>query len=206
MAQRLKQEVRRQMLAGAQAVFAEAGYSGATMADIARRADVATGNLYRYFASKDELFCAAFPDELAESFLSVVRRRVQSLVDADDLTDLGPQARDDAQELLRFWIDHRLAVITLLDRAAGSRHEGFRERFIDALTTPSLRKLQRKAGGRRLPPVVRFTLRNVFENTVRTIVAILEERRSEAAIREAFEAFWSYQLAGLAGLERWVTS
>lgn len=204
--QQLKEAVRGRMLASAAAVFAEDGYGGATMAAIAARAGVGTGNLYRYFAGKDELFYLVVTDELAERFLEILRQRVRSLIEADDLENLGDAARGHASELLAFWVEHRLQVITLLDRAAGSRFESFPERFVAELMRPSLIRLRRRAGVPRLKPVVRFTLEHVFRNTVRTIVAILEQHETEAAIGEAFAAFWSYQLAGLAGIERWVRS
>ena len=206
MAQQLKAEVRGKMLVAAESVFAESGYSNATMAGIAKRAGVSTGNLYRYFANKEELFYTIFTDEFAESFLRIVRRRVRSLVEAEDLLTLGAKAQRHAEELLRFWIDHRLRVVVLLDRAAGSRYEEFSDRFVNELMKPTLAKLRRETNERHGLAVVRFTLRNIFGNTVRIIVSILTSHKSEASIREAFAAFWSYQLAGLAGFERWVNS
>lgn len=206
MVQKLKRDVRAAMLEAASEVFAEAGFAGATMAEIARRAGVATGNLYRYFANKAALFDAVCPPALAEEFLALLRRRVGSLVETEDLQRLGAAAEDDAAALLRFWIDHRLEVVILLDRAAGTAYEHFRERFIDELTRPTLARLRAASGRARLRPVQRFLVRQVFENTVRAIVAILESHEREAAIREAFFGFWSYQLAGLAGLEDWIES
>jgi AcrR family transcriptional regulator len=204
MVQQLKPQVRKTMLIAAESVFAESGYSKATMAAIAKRAGVSTGNIYRYFANKDELFYTILTDEFAESFLRVVRRRVGSLVEAEDLLNLGAKAQSDAEELLRFWIDHRLKVLVLLDRATGSRYEQFNDAFVDELMKPALAKLCTDANARHALHVVRFTLQNIFRNTVRTVVSILQSHKSEVAIREAFEAFWSYQLAGLAGFERWV--
>jgi AcrR family transcriptional regulator len=204
MVQQLKPEVRGRMLAAAEAVFAESGYASATMAAIAKRARVSTGNLYRYFANKEELFYTIFTDGFAESFLRIVRRRVRSLGEADDLLNLGTNAQRDAEELLQFWIDHRSQIVVLLDRATGSRHEAFADRFIGELMRPTLAKLRREANERRRLGLVRFTLQNIFGNTVRTIVSILESHKREADIREAFSAFWSYQLAGLEGLKRWV--
>jgi len=204
MVQRLKPKVRGRMLIAAEAVFAESGYSTATMAAIARRAGVSTGNLYRYFASKEELFYTIFTDAFAASFLRIVQRRVGSLVEAEDLVALGTKAQRDAEALLQFWIDHRLKIVVLLDRATGSRYEQFADRFINELMRPALAELRREANTGHGLPIVRFTLQNIFGNTVRTIVSILESHKKEAAIREAFSAFWSYQLAGLEGLKRWV--
>jgi AcrR family transcriptional regulator len=206
MVQTLKTTVRQQVLDAAEVAFAESGYLGATMAGIAAQAGVSTGNLYRYFTDKDELFYSVLTDEFVESFLRLLRRRVKSLLDAENLADLNADTQRDAQDLLGFWVTHRLKVVILLDRAAGSRHESFARQFVEELMRPSLVKLRREAPGQRVSPIARFILQRVFENTVRMIVAILAAHESETDIRTAFAGFWSYQLAGLAGLAEWITS
>lgn len=202
----LKPELRERVLDAAEAVFAESGYAGATMAAIASRAGVSTGNLYRYFASKDALFDTLFPESFAEELLRLLRKRVRSLTLAPDLLALDASAEADAAELLAFWVDNRRKVIVLLDRADGSPFASFRERFVDELVRPTSDALRGAAGGRRLTKVERLLLRNVFDNTVRTLVSILENLSSPDEIRAAFAGFWSYQLAGLAGLSGWVKS
>lgn len=201
--QTLKPEMRERVLRTAEAVFAEQGYQGATMAGIAARAGVSTGNLYRYFESKDALFYTLFTDELAETLLRRVRERVRSLVLSEDLEALGPDARSDAAALLDFWIEHRAQVIVLLSRAQGSRFESVRERFVDALLRPTVAKLRADAG-RPLTKEERLVIATLFENTVRAVVAILERCVAREELERAFAGFWSYQLAGLAGFTRWV--
>jgi AcrR family transcriptional regulator len=49
---------REAILAAAQDVFAEKGFDGATIADIAKAAGVASGTVYLYYESKIELFAA----------------------------------------------------------------------------------------------------------------------------------------------------
>lgn len=51
---------REAILLAAMAVFAERGYQGATLDEIARRAGVAKGTAYIYFTDKSELFFAVF--------------------------------------------------------------------------------------------------------------------------------------------------
>jgi AcrR family transcriptional regulator len=51
---------RERMLKAALSVFAEKGYDGATIADIAERASVAKGLVYDYFESKEDLFSRLF--------------------------------------------------------------------------------------------------------------------------------------------------
>jgi AcrR family transcriptional regulator len=51
---------RERLLRSAREVIEDAGYGGASVAAIAERAGVATGTLYRHFASKEELFVEVF--------------------------------------------------------------------------------------------------------------------------------------------------
>ncbi len=56
--ERRKTARRDAILAAARKVFAQKGYDGATIADIARAAGVAAGTVYLYYASKIDLFAA----------------------------------------------------------------------------------------------------------------------------------------------------
>jgi hypothetical protein len=54
--------------------------------------------------------------------------------------------------------------------------------------------------GAPIAPEARFVLARIMEGTVEMIVAILAAHEEPAAIREAFRAFWRFQLAGLQSL------
>jgi len=51
-----KEERRRQILEGAARVFAQSGYYGARVEDVAQAVGISKGLVYEYFASKEELF------------------------------------------------------------------------------------------------------------------------------------------------------
>ena len=53
-----KEEARKTILDTATEVFAEKGFQGATMDDVAKKLGVSKGAVYQYFSSKDELFQA----------------------------------------------------------------------------------------------------------------------------------------------------
>jgi AcrR family transcriptional regulator len=58
-----KQSARRQrVLEAAMALAREGGYDAVQMRDVAARADVALGTVYRYFTSKDQLLAAVWAD------------------------------------------------------------------------------------------------------------------------------------------------
>ena len=56
MNKRSAEESKRTILAAARTVFAEQGYAGASMRDIARVAGFSVGGLYLYFKNKEDLF------------------------------------------------------------------------------------------------------------------------------------------------------
>lgn len=74
------QQTRSKILAAAREVFAEDGYVEARMVDIAERAGLSNGGLYRYFTSKDAVFAALIAD-LHEDLYRVSGRTAHSFTD-----------------------------------------------------------------------------------------------------------------------------
>ena len=56
---------KRRLLAAATGLAAEGGYDAVQMRDVAARAEVALGTLYRHYASKDQLLLAAMAQQAA---------------------------------------------------------------------------------------------------------------------------------------------
>src|SRR3954468_21846330 len=59
------------IVAGTLSLVAEGGYAAAAMQDVARRAGVATGSLYRHFPSKGELLAEVFAEAAGHEFAVV---------------------------------------------------------------------------------------------------------------------------------------
>ena len=75
---RAKQERRRQILSAAKAVFAEAGYHGASIHAIIERAQIARGTFYLYFESKAAVF-----DSILDHAMAELRSRLHRIEVAD---------------------------------------------------------------------------------------------------------------------------
>ncbi len=123
---------REAILAAAQRVFAMKGFDGATIADIARAAGVASGTVYLYYESKIDLF-AALNSQLWEVVTGAMR-------DADAPPDVrgGTQARIHAvfdaagrnRDLLRIVFlnpDPRTEVARRMNHADEARVQPLRE-------------------------------------------------------------------------------
>lgn len=196
MPQVLKDEVRTRILAGALDVFARESFDAATMASIARASGVGAASIYRYYTSKDELFAAVITPELTKRFESLLKRRVSALARS---TLRGESADDAGGEMLQFWLENRLAVVILLDRAAGTPQAQYGTHFVELLVKHTLAELRETHEGVAVSARARFVLEAIFDNTRRTLASILAAHDKPADLREAIEAFWSYQIAGLRG-------
>jgi AcrR family transcriptional regulator len=203
MPQVLKPDVRVRILSAGLEVFAKQGYLGATMTAIAAQAGLGAASLYRYFPSKAELFQAAITPALASRFEDLLEQRVRSLA-GPSASDTFEPGRHYGTEMLDFWLEHRLAVVVLLDRAQGSVYEHYGERFVSLLFRSTLDHLRATGTNVEVTPAARFVLRRIFEGTRSTLAAILGHSDKPRVLREAIEAFWSYQIPGLHGLARWL--
>lgn len=76
--ERAKQERRRQILASAKAVFADAGYHGASIHAIIERAQIARGTFYLYFSSKAAVF-----DSILDQAMLDLRGKLRRIEVAD---------------------------------------------------------------------------------------------------------------------------
>ncbi|MCK6552045.1 TetR/AcrR family transcriptional regulator [Myxococcota bacterium] len=204
MAQVLKEEVRARILDAALEIFAARGFVGATMGQIAERASLATGALYRYYPGKQELFDAVITPELAREHERLLEGSVRSMSFIASGAP-APAAAPGAEVLLRFWVEHRLAVVVLLDRAEGTAYQDHGARFVEQLVKLTIAELREAHPGVRIGAPVKAVLTRIFESTRRTIAALLEENDTEESLRTAIAAFRSYQVAGLRGFVAWVT-
>jgi AcrR family transcriptional regulator len=202
MPQVLKPEVRARIVSAGLEVFATHGYLGATMNAIAEQAGLGAASLYRYFPSKAELFEAAIPAELAAQFERLLEQRVRALAEQSPAAAFQP-SRDYGAEMLEFWLEHRLAVVVLLDRAQGSAYEHYGERFVALLVKSTLQQIRNADCNVQITSTARLVLARIFESTRTTLAAILAHSDSPRVLREAIEAFWSYQIPGLHGFARW---
>ena len=97
--ERQKNVRRDAILASARKVFARKGYDGATIADIAKEAGVASGTVYLYYASKTDLFAA-----LNAYFFQSIQ---EAMLQADAPPDVGGGTRSRIRAVFEACAKHR---------------------------------------------------------------------------------------------------
>ena len=114
------------ILDAATRVFAERGFFGAQVADIARRAGIAAGTVYLYFRSKDELLISVFDRTMQDA----IREGRETLATIDDPT--ARLRRIAHLHLARLGSDRDLAVVFQVELRQSTK-------FMARLSTSRLR-------------------------------------------------------------------
>lgn len=109
-AERAKVERRRQIMAAAKLVFAEAGYHGASIHAIIEKAQIARGTFYLYFESKSAVF-----DSILDQAMADLRARIHR-IEVVDKSAPAPQVqlREQVMATLDYIVrDRPLATLLL---------------------------------------------------------------------------------------------
>jgi AcrR family transcriptional regulator len=197
MAQVPKEHVREGFVTAAAETFAELGFEATTMADVATRAGSSVGNLYKYFAGKQQLFDAAVPAELVQELTRRTRDRIRALGATKDVRDAGAEYHALAEELLDFGLRHRTALIIVLSRAEGTPFAAFSDKFVEKLTEWALSYARVTYPALRQTPLFRFVLRRAYQAFVASLAAALQQFPDQAEARAAIGLFTTHHQAGL---------
>jgi len=107
--ERQKSERRRQIMKAAKAVFADAGYHGASIHAIIERAQIARGTFYLYFESKAAVF-----DSILDEAMRELRGRIKRIdVETPNAVPPQQQLREQVIATLDYIVQDR-ALATLL--------------------------------------------------------------------------------------------
>lgn len=107
--ERQKSERRRQIIEAAKAVFADAGYHGASIHAIIERAQIARGTFYLYFESKAAVF-----DSILDEAMRELRGRIKRIdVETPNAVPPQQQLREQVIATLEYIVQDR-ALATLL--------------------------------------------------------------------------------------------
>ncbi len=124
----LKEEVRRNILAAGKELFYEKGYNNASIRDIARKAGITEGNVYRYFTNKENILEGiVYPAyEQIMEFITFSEQMIE-----EGGTYSFQKFRDIInQSILRIAKEFRLELLILFKGTTGTRFEKTREEVI----------------------------------------------------------------------------
>lgn len=199
MPQQKKEHVRSAIVEAALRRFAEHGVKGSPLSAIAADADTSIGNLYKYFADKDELFAAAVPPELVGELRELLREQVEALGTERDVTALAPDHpyQRASARTREFSIQHRHELLFLLRHAEGTPYASFPGDVVADLVRLATGYARRTYPELALGAASQRALRRIYRAYVASIADILAEEQSPRALAEATRRHATYHLAGL---------
>lgn len=116
--QHTKEEIRNRILEAAEMEFDENGYAGASMRKIVSRAGTSLGNLYRYYANKEELF------------LSIVEPVMEACIQQTGMLFDGTlQEVEAAVEPMVDFVAMHSRIFRMLENGPSEHYGAFLERF-----------------------------------------------------------------------------
>jgi AcrR family transcriptional regulator len=129
MAEQVLAPTRERLLSAARELIEEGGYSAASVAQVAGRAGVAAGTLYRHFASKEELF--------VEVFRAVCERELQAMLAAAEAMAPGATHTERLEQVLATFAQRALRAPRLawallaepVDPRVDAERLAYRERY-----------------------------------------------------------------------------
>ncbi len=135
--QRRKEDRPQEIAEAAFEAFAENGYSGTRVEDVARRAGVSKGLTYLYFKTKEELFKAVIRN--------VVTRRVDALIRIVEETDLPSEdfVRGPMLDFMKTIPDSRVRIVIRLLLEEGPRHPDLVDYYYENVVCRGLAAIRR---------------------------------------------------------------
>ncbi len=124
--QYLKEDVKDKIIASALKEFSQKGFLGASIRDIAHNANVATGNVYRYFENKHDLFdfiIGPIYNKITDYILDIVRV-------SDSSVNAICQINSIKDKLLEIFKLHSTEFLILMDKSQDTRYENTKEELI----------------------------------------------------------------------------
>lgn len=130
--QRRLDEARARILAAATGLVAERGYSGCSMAAVAKSADVGTGTVYRYFPNKGELFAEVFRNACTRE-VAAASAAGAAVADTSHVSGIVASIRTFAERALMAPTLAYALLAEPVDPLVDAERLAFRESFGDSL-------------------------------------------------------------------------
>ncbi|WP_136607321.1 TetR/AcrR family transcriptional regulator [Paenibacillus dokdonensis] len=133
--QTLKEDVRQSILRAALNEFKSHDYTGASMRRISASAGITTGNIYRYFKNKEELF-EALVGPVNEKIVAYILDLKKELDRSYTAEVKGLKYLNMVEDtIVALFLEYSAELTILLNRSAGSKYDQVKEHMVGLIVT-----------------------------------------------------------------------
>lgn len=192
-----KDAIEKQIKNAARIKFAEKGFKGVSMRDIAQKAGVSVGNIYHYYNNKEALFNSIITPAFVDEFKLIITEKTRSIV-ALDQDGLGnnPSIILLSDEYFNFISKYRLEFIILLGNAHGTKYENEHQNIINMFVETAI-SFAESTIKESITEEKRFLICVLYSNMFQSMIDILIEYEHRPAIKELIKSLTLYHIQGL---------
>jgi AcrR family transcriptional regulator len=201
MVQYKKDKIKEKIDSVALTVFAEKGYSGTKISDIAQMAGISVGNIYRYYRSKNEIFHCIVPERflvevknlLVEKISSVEGKRLEFIEKRDELWLFNNQ-------FINFMVENRERMLIVFHNSEGTKYENEKSELVNFLVKTLKERYTEQYNQLLEVNKGDFVIRLIYQNLINMTLRILEETKDLEEVKKYLKSINSYHMFGITHL------
>ena len=177
--QYLKEEVRNRIAKEALEEFEQKGYSGASIRSIAKKSHTSTGNIYKYFRSKEDLF---------DKLIGSVYERLAGYIAQFDRVKLDENAQAVfyklVDEIMDIFNENRMQISILFNQSKGSKYEDCKSDFTDFATRIFTQSIEYQLSLKSRKLTSNFLIYIITNSLVESIAVIVREKKDGKKVKK----------------------
>ncbi len=204
MVQYKKDDIKKKIDNAALYVFAEKGYKDTGISDIAKKAHVSVGNIYRYYKGKDDIFYSSIvqPDFI-DMFKSITLKKISSAKDTMPGLSEGSQSHLFFlmnEEFIEFIISNRERMLIIFNGAKGTRYEPVKNEIIDYLIKTVKENYSKQDNKVIFDIKNEAVIRTIYIKFIEMMMDVLKESSTPTEIKSSLNIINTYHLFGVTNL------
>ncbi len=183
-----KADIKKQIDQASLVLFSQKGFKNTTVYDIALKAGLSVGNIYRYYPRKELILREIIPSDLLENLLELVRNKIQVWKDTGGKGQLNIL---NSEQLVEFLFSNRYQILILF------KQNNIPDQLADEISSilKAVYRNKDNAGD------IEFRMSQVF---FKKMIEMMEEALSfyqyEDDLKQAFRLVHSYHMFGITGI------
>lgn len=174
--------------------FAEKGFKGTKVSDIALRANVSVGNVYRYFQNKQEIFYTVAPPSFAEEIKIFLRNKI--IENSIHSTKPNPMKTFFHDDFIQFILRNRDKFLIVMNEDEGTEFSGFKKEMVQMLTST----LKQHFTSQHEDAEIIHFMSSIYENLINLNIQAIKDHKDEEQLKERLLLINQYHLFGVSGL------